>query len=844
MEIHQLICGETSKKSWGLLQTTIDDLELANSIAFISNLHDESGSVDWKPVIRIFFFNDKLLIIKTFPDTSIEVRNGRAFSHVLIIDQEEGSKVKELGSVLQLLPENIDKVGPFNVLTAVNEKSLSLIETTNFSRRFKKVIHGYVHEANYLSTIIWVGQGDFELAVANFWKILSIKDRLKISVGICFNTIAVPVDSLNLITVPDSIENKFLNKGYCVVRKNDDHISNSLSELILSDEPAAIKRIQTFKDKLEINHLSFEQIAIIERVMPTFENLNKSNDLKKFNSLSSVVAAYSPDAEKGKEFKDLLVQKIATVLQGSDLDGVNLLRSFNTDSFKNSKAKLSTAIDEWLRDNLFSKSKSAKNNFSTLFSLVYSDNLQNWWAKLIREEIAKFLENLNQSTVVIFLNWIRMDFKYFDVVSDKIDSSSIMEQYFLKGTDKIIAKKYQDLLIRIAQSKSWMSYHAHIMKQTRSIEIAISDQIVFDKDPLSIAGIRLLCSDVDNKKVISIAVSSGDSRLIDTAIARCEKDSNCLNDINFKDINWLKIWSGALQKNGDPGKGFKQPLKKIHHFLDLNVSEEINYPEIVELISSSHYANLLDYPQRNALWPKITVSAKDRFLKATSSSLLESVSKFPTTTIPEDQHIKDYIRDYGLSEFLYYNRNSLKITIPVFNAITDLQDHILRDYLRNYSGSVSAIEAVQLGAIIQKRQYRNSAYEIYHRAKSNNNWKHALTECHRLLDFGTKAVLAISGTISNVNIPTNDWWEGAIDIISDLYPTLEKIVTLWKHAGGKESDIVSSASGSSIWFDLIWKLQRSQFRKVSMESLLDEINKKYRANSQFELVYKLRKNYI
>lgn len=82
--VHQSICGEVDK-GWGLIRTTLSDVNIAKDIAFKTDLQEQTSGINWSPAIRGFSEGDYFLIMKTFEDTSPEVRRGRKFSHVLMV---------------------------------------------------------------------------------------------------------------------------------------------------------------------------------------------------------------------------------------------------------------------------------------------------------------------------------------------------------------------------------------------------------------------------------------------------------------------------------------------------------------------------------------------------------------------------------------------------------------------------------------------------------------------------------------------------------------------------------------------------------------------------------------
>nr|WP_255552323.1 effector-associated domain EAD1-containing protein [Flavobacterium sp. CSZ] len=323
----------------------------------------------------------------------------------------------------------------------------------------------------------------------------------------------------------------------------------------------------------------------------------------------------------------------------------------------------------------------------------------------------------------------------------------------------------------------------------------------------------------------------------------CSKSPKNLNKLKVLDANWQKIWLEAILTGNEIETGLKEPDKEISKLFDslilgANISEEL-----IDKISQSEHGNILFYPNRSEIWKKFSDNAKNNFLTKTSAALLNQLSLNSNTLIPDDIFIIDHISQKGVWDFLFFNRNNIKSVIPIFDKF-NLQDSNLKDYLSNYTGHINAVEATQLGKLIAVKRFSNSAYIINSKASKRNNWKFALAECHYLLDFITKAALVISGTISSVNIPTDEWWQSTEELIVELYPNGTALTTIWKKAGGKESDLLTKSTANEIWSDALYKVRRNQLKKITMNKLLKEIEKQYGDSKKFKIIYGLRKNYI
>lgn len=845
MIIHQLICGETRTKGWGVLKTTIPDLTLAESVAFVSNLQDTPGGVSWIPVIRAFYHNDYFLVMKTFPDKSPDVRPGRAFSHVLVIEAEDVNNINDIGSLFKLFTNQIDKsiiVEPINF----NPNESQGIQLNNISQeRFNKVIHGYVRANQYRNTIIWVGEENFGEAISKFWQILIPTDKKQLNIGINFNVAEVPVGKLNLITTPENIENKFFHGGFCVIRRNDKQILTELSEQILAGDSIATQRIKMFQNTIQAKQLSRTDIDKVAIVIKTLEEINSIADLKKLNTLSHIVAEYSPDENKGLAFKEKLVDKISKLIDESDVTDIPLIKNFKIKSFKGSESKLKLSVANWLVKYLFSVTETRKIKFATLFKQLKESTTANWWTKLIDDRLKTFLAKINSSKAEVVFNWLQSDFEIFQIIQSGIDSSKESENCFISQLPSSFDKSNFVTLKEFAVERSWYKFHSTLLILEYPFEKAISEQLLVDTDLQSFDGIEIITESAKAKSIIDFTILNGDRRLIKISGKLCHEDSSHLERIDFTNVYWQEVWLNSITNGNKVSDGFKEPQVKILKLFDIIVKGISVNETLLEKISETEFANLLKYKERENIWDKLPPTISTKFLSKTASGLLESLSKDSTIEVPTDKTLSEYIIKHAIGDFLYYNRSNIKSTMPIFNKFDKLPEHIFNDYINNYAGRIDIIEATQLGKLVYRRDFRTVASLISKKSTKHNNWKFALAECHCLLDFFAKGWLAISGILDSVNITADQWWESAEDIIVDLFPNGNSITTIWKKAGGKESDLLINATARDIWRDLISKIRNGTFKNITMNSLLKEIKKSYYdTNEKFKLIHDLRKNYI
>jgi hypothetical protein len=139
-----------------------------------------------------------------------------------------------------------------------------------------------------------------------------------------------------------------------------------------------------------------------------------------------------------------------------------------------------------------------------------------------------------------------------------------------------------------------------------------------------------------------LAVSIGDLRLLIEAGIVCRANPALLNEMDVVNSRWQQIWLFSIKNGNRLDEGLNDPVAMIFRLYDSILIDRKFNEELFIIISRSEFANLLHYPSREQLWKKIPSNYLDGFLRKTSASLLETLSKNYRATIPDDKVLTHY----------------------------------------------------------------------------------------------------------------------------------------------------------------------------------------------------------
>jgi hypothetical protein len=840
--IHHAICGEQNK-AWELLRTTLDDNSLAKKIAFQTDLQDSPPSgLQWLPILRGFLFGEFYLIIKTYPDNSPDVRNGRVFSHCLIIDKTDLKNISDLSPLLSIFKTEMDKTVQIEQIILTIDQQEKVVLKDTLQLRFNKVIQSFIKFSNNSEPIVWVGQKHFEIAVCKLWQLLSATQKENFNFGINFNPNDITKDKLSFLAIPDNTENKYESKGVAIIRKEDSAELKEFSEQFLAGEQNAIGRIETFIGAIEAATPTIKEISTIAKGIPTFENLEKEKDLKLLNTLSNIIAKYSPSDIKGISTKQKIVERISSLVESADESGIFLLRNFQINSFKGSEKKLSVAIEKWCSNILLDEKQNQKRNFVPFIVQVFSLPKNNWLVNLLRKNISSFLSDVNSVTAKTIWLWFAKDVSVIKSISDEIQNSNEAEKNLYDSLPKTKEAVLSEVK-KFASKRNWFSLYATILNSQFDFETALAEQLKVDIDKNSFDGIEIITQGINPKEVIATSIANEDKRCILLSGKLCKTEPKLLADIQIENTNWQEVWLAAINNGNRVSDGLKEPLKSIHLLFNLLVNGKSVNDSLLEKISETDFANILNYTNRNKIWLKLSPKIKTKFLEKTSSALLESLSKNSTFQVPLDNNLSDYIiSSNAISAFLYYNRSNIKATLPIFNTYSQLPEHILKDYISNYNGKLDVVDATQLGQLTFKRNYSGVAYSIYHKAYSIKQFKISLSECLYLLDIITRGFAWGAGLTSKIEVSEDEWWTVFTELSYSLYvsgPTENKI---WTQAEGKDYDLLTKGTGKEVWISALQKLRKKNCTgDITVKKLLKAMLEENKRNKELKTLKDLWK---
>lgn len=841
--IHQALCGENEddkSSGFSLLKTTLEDKTLAKKILPKTNLADlPSSGIGWVPAIRGFLVDQHFLIIKTYPDNSPKVRTGRLFSHVLIINKDDISRVNDISTLFAQFGEKINKDLTISPIQYYSDNYLQ----SNYTSREKKVAQGVIGDKK---NIIWVGQLGFEDMICKIWRGLDIDTRCKLNFGIQFNPSQVSIDNFNILATPENIAIQWKNKTdfYLIEPQEPDTILSLATKSILGDDEAKVQ-FENFSNKIEVFFPSIEHLKTWEWCIKTTESIEKGEECKFADiiQLLLLICVYSKDKNKGDIFK----QKTLTILtdllkRTSDISEILSLNDVDFSAIKNANSILQQVLKEWcdrhLLDEMFNQNNPCISIVSKLSDTKYTSV---WWRESIKESLTNGFSHWQKKHAKICWLWLNDNSHTFDFLSPFLSEENRQIENDLIDTFPhpcIIASNVLLDIASFAAKKKWYKLHAIIIcEQHKEVHIILNQQLFVDKEENSMGGFEYIASYFRPLDFIEETVHLNDERLW-TISGRMLSGTNFVERLNISCYGWHKIICKALEQETKIEDLFQYPEFFTYNTLDTLLQGNEVPDEIWPLIIKNKLADIYYYEQREKAWDILPETIKKDFLLATAFTYMKSDDS--------DANIEKELLVYldgatFLQEYFCQNRQNLSAILRSLGKVNITNQTLLANFIYGYNEQLSQMESASLGKIIYRKRWTKCADGIYDKAIYNYSYRPALQECYLLLERWKKFNIFLFGYISSISISEDEWWTGLLVVACKLFPKGPNDDDLWEKADGKASDLHHNTTGEDAWRKALAKLRKGGCKNISVSKLLNTMKDRYYINEELNSLIELYK---
>lgn len=706
INIQQAIYGELdSSKGYHLLNSSFKDSSIARRLSNITDLIDRPpNSILSKPVFRAFSIGEYFLFIKTFPDSSTNVRSGRVFSHVLIIEINELIEITNLKPLLEFHLEKVDKY--LNLEPIQLDISDSKKNTIKFaSPQLASAINGLVNHNQFNNTIVWLGEEGYIDWISQIW--LNIPNLVKpnIKLGVGYNPQKIDKTLLNLIYIPKEIKQNWLNYNFKIVdRDKIEDYETQTSNLLAGNIDKAKELDSLINDfKLQINEI--DDLLKLERVLPTYISISESKELAPLLIFVDLISKFSPKKQVVLEKKIDLLNKVITKFKYANSKEINAIPNIDWSIFPNYKSVLSNALIDWLNNKLFFEENNIE--IAKILEKTYLGNQVNWWHDTIKIYFDDKIANSNEEYIILIINWFNYSPKLIKIFESLLPDQ--IEKSFTSNINKIDSKILKNLE-ELAIDKNWIIFHANILSKLYPIDIAINKQLEKDNSESNFEGLQVLASNFSAESFIDYSSQDSTKKLIDFCIKLIDKNPKLLSRIKVTNQGWIDIWSICELKNISAYHFVNDPLELTYNLLNEYLKgKDINYSLLLK-ISNSNYNDLSGFSARTKLWKSLSNPIKSNFVNGTSS--LTKLQKFLISnefSDVEEKLINKKVEEEYIKKIISNNQKVINsgLILGLFEQFL-FQEELFLIFLSKRYAEFDYEIARRVGELIKRREWKES----------------------------------------------------------------------------------------------------------------------------------------
>lgn len=829
MIINQAIYGDKSG-AYSLLATSFDDIGIAKRICNVTDVLDRpsSGYLS-EPIIRGFAFDDYYLFIKSFPDNNASVRKGRVFSHALIVNRCDLDELNDLELLISHFFMALNKEAKLAPIEVPSEK-LSLNKITSPSRK-AGLINGLIEHDEYSNTILWEGEDDYISAVSSFWHRLPSAIKAQLNLGVVFNLSKIDSDKINLLYFHEGDDHKWRINDTRVIYKKDSEELNSIPSYYIAGDiqnsASLVKLIDTFNLKVD----DIDDYYYLAKSAQTYNELSTSTSLNGLISFCYLITQYHLDKNCANNEKDEIVVLVIKKLVNADSKHILALKNIDWNAFNNSQKSVVAAIDHWLEQKLNTVDSAI--SIADIIVEAFLGTNDHWWKSAVIKRVGTVFNQWSSIHAKIILSWLAKDNSLLTKFENIIPKSKVAEESFISHWSQP-TEALAELIRIFCQSRQWLVLHGITIIQLYDVNTCLKIQLALDKDEKSLSSLQRMAKVLDSRKFISVAVETGDIRLIAISAQKISKDNSLIKSLDIKNTSWRRIWLDAIKLGSEPWTGIKQPHLVLFELLGMLINgSDIENDLLVELGNSS-INDLTEFQHRKNIWHLLGTNARKGFLNATTIGCVKQLDKGMLALSDIESEIKrNWSEKLILIRIFRDSDISVLTKLDLFNSLGFEDGDILESLIScNFSGS----ESMKLGQIIINRNWKKLAGIIDKKSKNDGRYDlcNAAKECSSLI---------IKPSTFSIFDPLGFWNPSYDKKKVDKLERIQKIEDIkFKVAlsfpGEKRPyvkkvsmQLKKALSGNSVFYDMDYK---AQLARLNLDDLLQSI---YHDNSKLLVVF-------
>ncbi len=772
----------------GLRKTSLERREVPAELSNFSDLPGGSeGAIGWVPYYAGRAFGGMFAFTYTSPDTSAG-RAGRVQTRALLIPRVVAEQIVDIRSIFEALKEH-----PV-FLAGGGAVELNISNTP---------IPGDEQVRQILSTFatypekraVFVDQDRAERIIPAVWSALWPAARGSFSFRLHFDPYELPVSIEApplLVVTPSGTRRWTGGPAYAVVG------AQPLDEILIINHLCGERR-ETAQEILgEIDTDDVRQLARLNNFMLDLEEAREQRTASHIAATLALLDVVALNPSYKERVRDELYGYLLTRLDDAEGNEVRRLAGIRI-----SDKRVSLKVAKWARRLLHDLH--AKN------LVTATKRGQPWFRDAIRAGLEQAFPDPEQAERVWELWPLLDEEKLLDALSDP-------------AWDGVLATNLPPqpppTACDVAVSRGWWTLFTTLASQQEDDERALRDVLATVPETFAMGAATLLAELWGDRRFVRAVVRTGDPRAYEKGGQALARDPEILAELDVKNDAWLFVWTQALPMLPDIWLGVRDPSGEVFALLDrLQAKQSVPW-DVLEAISRTDAADIIDYPNRSAVWSLVPLGFSDR----TAHSLLMRDQ--------DPGELEETLLNSAVTFLGEVSPRRLVASRILLQTKASLPERKLLQLL------ASIDELLSTHLLLLEDRFMSNPYLL------SNLFDQGLTNEPRLPPVFLQHFGPWLSPSRQVRLAENQgyqvdadiWWRAVHELMSNLYSGGPHEV--WETIGGKKKDLVQVGTGEQRWGDALRHMRERG--KPSIGDLLWQAGRDYHLSDATSTLWRQR----
>lgn len=851
MKVHQAIYGEDRSHGHGLLahspQKSGERVPFVEATRRTDLPGTPAAGTTWAPYLRGFTEGAYFVLARTFPDEQAS-RKGMGITHSLFLPLDAFCAIGSLSSAVELLWRE-----PWNGGTVIMNAPLNVLELADRSplrpdrsspgdvepQRYQALVHALVDEGAR-SPIVWIGQGQFDYALATLWEFLSPQLRRVFTFRISFSPRDVEDSPPLLVCTPELLGSHWPPPFRSVgLRPGPTLMTMPMAYLIGGGGSHAMRDLQ---ESLELAVDSLAALRDLARIHSNLEEFQAKDWIAPLDASLRVIAERVPSPTCGVGAKSKLLLALAERTAVAGRAEVRALRNFPAGAFPNGPSIVAQALYDWVQSVVREPQRLPPSEAASVF--VEALRGDSPWAGAIKGGLRDPLQRVDSLAIAGLWQWWAAEPALVPLAAPLIPNTLGSEEALVERRPPELPAAAGGAVADFARDRHWLRLHAAAVTAYLPFRRALELHLQVDTDPRMAQALTALCEHALTEEVLAAALALDDPRLAGIAGRRLAREPALKAGLDITNSRWRDIWLASIDAGSPPFDGTTDPTAIFWALLHyVGTSDKISSALFSAIVNSGHVdLDLYPHPARPRLWTSLPDDVCAKVLSATANGWLGRFIENPRDKTAASE-IEEPLRKAVVREttaHAWWRQTGLSATVVVaflqcFPDYPNGEERLVEWIER--ARPPSYLDAAALGTFIRERRWRGAASAVDSHAQiGNDDWDAAAEQCEDILGRGV--VRKFLRTFRKYKtITADDWWTAWFTVAADLYPTGVQGQYIWTRAAGNLARIDLNRDGGSQWYQALELLRRGGAgSEITIEGLLHQMRRDWEDNKPLEML--------